>query len=282
MSKLGLILEGSGLRGIYTAGVLDFLIDKEIYADGVIGASTGARNACSYVSKQRGRAFRVFTDYLHDKRYMSFQSLVRKGDLFNATFIYDTIPNKLIPYDYDTFYKGKMKLYAVCCNLETGKPEYLQCINLKHDFTYVRASSSRPLLSNIVEINGKKLLDGGCADSIPIKKFQELGYDKNIVVLTHSIEYRKGKNNLMSIFRKQYSKYPKFIEALSTHHITYNKTLNELSLMEKHNEVFVIRPKAPLHISRLETNKSKLKDLYEQGYQDAQAQYEALVAYIQK
>lgn len=280
MDKLGLVLEGGGMRGIYTAGVLDFFLDKEIYTDGVIGVSAGACHACSYASKQRGRGFRTNTDYIKDKRYMSFQSLMKTGDLFGAQFVYDEIPNKLDPYDYDTFNRSGIKLYAVCSNLETGKAEYLPCINMKQDVIYVRASASLPLLARIVEVNGMKLLDGGAADSIPVKKFQELGYKKNIVVLTQCSDYRKGKNNLLPIIRKTYKKYPKFVEALANRHINYNRTLDELSLMEKRGEVFIIRPSSPVTISRLEKNVDKLKALYDQGYQDAQEHYEALMAFI--
>lgn len=280
MSKLGLVLEGGGMRGIYTAGVLDFFMDKNLYTDGVIGVSAGACHACSYVSKQIGRAYRTNTDYIKDKRYMSFLSLLKTGDLFGADFVYNAIPNELDLYDYETFHNGKTKLYAVCTNLETGKAEYMQCINMKHDVIYIRASASLPLLSRIVEVDGKKLLDGGAADSIPIKKFQQLGYDKNIVVLTQCSDYRKGKNNLLPLIRKRYKKYPKFIETLANRHINYNRTLDELGVMEKRGEVFIIRPGSPVNISRLEKNVDKLKALYDEGYHDAKEQYNALMDYI--
>lgn len=281
MGKLGLVLEGGGMRGIYTAGVLDFFLDHNIYTDGVIGVSAGACHACSYASKQRGRAFRTNTDYIKDKRYMSMRSLITTGDLFGAKFVYDDIPNKLDIYDYETFNKGEIKLYAVCSNIETGKAEYIQCINMVHDVIYVRASASLPLLSKVVEVDGKKLLDGGACDSIPIKRFQEMGYDKNIVVLTQCKKYRKGKNNLLPIIRKVYRKYPKFIAKLEKRHVEYNRTLNELSLMEKEGSVFIIRPSAPVEISRLEKNVDKLKALYDQGYQDAQEQYAALKEFME-
>ena len=280
MDKLGLVLEGGGMRGIYTAGVLDFFIDHEIYTDGVIGVSAGACHACSYASKQRGRAYRTNTDYLKDKRYMSMRSLIKTGDLFGAKFVYDDIPNKLDPYDFETFNNSGIKLYAVCSNLETGKAEYIPCINMKHDVIYVRASASLPLLARIVEVDGKKLLDGGVTDSIPVRHFQEMGYQKNIVVLTQCKDYRKGKNNLLPIIRKTYRKYPKFIKAMEQRHIDYNRTLDELSLMEKEGTAFIIRPSSPVDISRLEKNVDKLKALYDQGYQDAAKQYEELKKFI--
>lgn len=280
MEKLGLVLEGGGMRGLYTAGVLDFFIDHEIYTDGVIGVSAGACHACSYASKQRGRAYRTNTDYLKDKRYMSFQSLLKTGDLFGAKFVYEDIPNKLDPYDFETFNSSGIKLYAVCSNLETGKAEYIPCINMNHDVIYVRASASLPLLARIVEVDGKKLLDGGVTDSIPVRHFQEMGYHKNIVVLTQCKDYRKGKNNLLPIIRRSYRKYPKFVKAIENRHIEYNRTLDELSLMEKEGTAFVIRPSSPVEISRLEKNIDKLKALYDQGYQDAANQYEELKKFI--
>lgn len=280
MGKLGLVLEGGGMRGLYTAGVLDFLMEKDIYTDGVIGVSAGACYACGYVSKQIGRSLKVNTKYLNDKRYMSFHSLIRTGDLFGVDFVYNQIPNKLEPYDYDTFNQSKCKLFVVCSNLETGKAEYLQCINMLQDTIYVQASASLPLLSRIVEVNGMKLSDGGSCDSIPIKKFQEMGYTKNIVVLTQSSDYRKGKNNLLPLIRHRYKKYPAFIKTLSNRHIDYNKTLQELEEMEKEGKVFIIRPSSPVTISRLEKNVEKVTELYKQGYEDTKKLYEDLLTFI--
>lgn len=282
MDKLGLVLEGGGMRGIYTAGVLDYFMEQGLYTDGVIGVSAGACHACSYASKQIGRAYRTNTAYLKDKRYMGVSSLIKTGDFFGAKFVYEDIPNELDPYDFETFDQSKTKLYAVCSNIETGKAEYLQCINMKRDVIYVRASASLPLLSKIVEVDGKKLLDGGATDSIPIKKFQEMGYNKNIVVLTQCKDYRKGKNNLLPLIRKVYKKYPKFVKALENRHIDYNRTLDELALMEKEGSVFIIRPSSPVSISRLEKNESKLRELYEQGYRDARDQFAALQKFLGK
>lgn len=280
MKKTGLVLEGGGMRGFYTMGVLDFLMDKNIYTDGVIGVSAGACHAVSYASKQRGRNFRVNTKYLNDKRYMSMSNLRKYGDLFGADFIYNEIPNRLDLYDYETFNKSGIKLYAVVSNIETGEAEYKQCIQLKKDVEYIRASASLPLLSNIVEIDGKKYLDGGSCDSIPIKKFQEMGYEKNIVVLTQDKSYRKGKNNLLPLIQMRYHKYPEFVNALKERHIHYNEILREIDEMEKNKEIFVIRPSSPVVISRLEKDENKLKALYKQGYEDAKKRYEELVEFL--
>lgn len=280
MKKTGLVLEGGGMRGFYTMGVLDFLMDKNIYTDGVIGVSAGACHAVSYVSKQRGRNFRVNIKYLNDKRYMSMSNLRKYGDLFGADFIYNEIPNRLDLYDYETFHKSGIKLYAVVSNLETGKAEYKQCIQLKKDVEYIRASASLPLLSNIVEIDGKKYLDGGSCDSIPIKKFIEMGYEKNIVVLTQDKSYRKGKNNLLPLIQMRYRKYPEFVNALKERHIHYNEILREIDEMEKNKEIFIIRPSSPVVLSRLEKDENKLKALYKQGYEDAKKRYEELVEFL--
>lgn len=280
MDRLGLVLEGGGMRGVYTAGVLDFLMEKDIYADGVIGVSAGACHACSYVSKQIGRNFRVNTKYLKDKRYMSFHSLMKTGDLFGAEFIYDTIPNELDPYDYETYRNSVIKLYAVCTNLETGAAEYLECTDIEHDVIKIRASASLPLLSRIVEVDGMKLLDGGAADSIPVLKFREMGYQKNIVVLTQYSDYRKGKNNLLPIIRRTYKNYPNFVKALEERHIHYNETLDEISRLEEKGEILVIRPTQPVNISRLEKDVTKLRTLYKQGYHDAKIKYKEILTYI--
>lgn len=282
MGKLGLVLEGGGMRGSYTAGVVDFLMEKNIYADGVIGVSAGACHACSYASKQIGRNQKIIDRFINDKRYMSFQSLMKTGDLFGVEFAYDKIPNELELYDYDAFTKQGMKLYAVCSNLETGKPEYLLCKEMRKDVIYVRASASLPLLSRIVEVDGMKLLDGGATDSIPYKKFQEMGYDKNIVVLTRGKEYRKGKNTLLPLIRRRYKAYPKFVEALENRHITYNACVDELEESEARKEIFVIRPSKPIKIGRLEKDKDKLMNLYKEGYHDAKMMYQDILDYLNK
>ncbi len=280
MNKLGLVLEGGGMRGVYTAGVLDFFIDKNIYPDGVIGVSAGACHACSYLSKQRGRAYKVNTAYLHKKEYMSFHSFITTGNYINEEFVYHTIPDQLDLYDYDAFQQNHIDFYAVASNLETGEAEYFKCTDLHKDIDYVRASASLPLLSKIVEVDGKKVLDGGVSDSIPILKFQDMGYNKNIVVLTQSANYRKGKNNLLPILKRVYKHYPKFLNKIEHRHLSYNKTLQQIEEMEKRHEIFVIRPSSDVTIHRLEKNLDHLEALYQQGYHDAKNRYQELLEYI--
>lgn len=282
MSKLGMVLEGGGMRGVYTAGVLDFFMDQNFYPDGVIGVSAGACHATSYISKQRGRNYRVNTKYLGNKEYLSLTSLIKTGSLFGMEFMFHKIPEVLEPYDYDTFNQSTIEYIAVSTDMETGKPFYKVIKDAKNDIDYIQASSSLPLLSRPVEREGRKLLDGGVSDSIPIAYMVNRGYDKNIVVLTQCADYRKGKNNLLPIIRHNYKKYPKLVEALADRHIRYNKTLDELDRLEKEGKAFIIRPSQPVTISRVEKNLEKLQALYEEGYQDAKNQYDAMMKYLAK
>lgn len=267
--KTGLVLEGGGMRGAYTCGVLDAFLDNDIEVNGVIGVSAGACHACSYVSKQRGRAFRITETFQHDKRYMSIRSLLTSGDLFNAKFTYHTIPEQLDLFDFKTFNETKTKLYAVCTNIETGEPAYFRIINMKQDVEYVRASASLPLVSRIVQLDGQKLLDGGISDSIPLQKFQSMGYTKNIVVLTQCKEYRKKKDPSLPLIRACYRHYPNLIKKMEDRHLRYNATLDYLEEQEKEGNILIIRPKENVTISRLEKDVHKLKGLYDQGYADA-------------
>lgn len=280
MKKLGMVLEGGGMRGVYTAGVLDFFMDQEFYPDGVIGVSAGACHATSYMSKQRGRNYRVNTSYINDKEYLSLHSLIKTGSLFGMEFMFHRIPEELDPYDYDAFNASKTEFIAVSTDLETGEGYYHVIQDAKADIDYIQASSSLPLLAKAVEKNGRKLMDGGVGDSIPVEYMINRGYDKNIVVLTQCKDYRKGKNNLMPIIRHNYKQYPKFVEALANRHIRYNHTLDVLNQLEKEGKVFIIRPTKPVTISRIEKNVDKLKALYEEGYQDAKTSYQAMLDFI--
>lgn len=282
MSKIGMVLEGGGMRGVYTAGVLDFFMDQDFYPDGVIGVSAGACHATSYLSKQRGRNYRVNTKYLSNKEYLSLTSLMKTGSLFGMEFMFHKIPEELEPYDYAAFDQSNIEYIAVSTDMETGKPFYKVIQDAKKDIDYIQASSSLPLLSRPVELEGRKLLDGGVGDSIPISYMVNRGYDKNIVVLTQCADYRKGKNNLLPIIRHNYKKYPKLVEALADRHIRYNQTLDELTKLEKEGKAFVIRPSKPVTISRVEKNLEKLQTLYQEGYEDAKRQFEAMQAYLAK
>ena len=280
MVEVGLVVEGGGMRGIYTAGVLDFFMDKNLYFDDCYAVSAGACHVTSYLSKQKGRSAKITLDYIGDKRYCSINSLIKTGDMFGAEMIYDIIPNKLDLYDYDTFNKFKGNFYSVVTNCKTGKAEYIKIKDMKKDILAVRASSSLPLLARIVKIDGEEYLDGGITDSIPIKKSIEDNHEKNVVILTRDKNYRKSKPGFISLLKMKYKKYPNLIKALENRYKMYNNTLDFLEEKRKENKVFIIQPKEPVNISRVEKNKDKLKALYDQGYNDAKEKYEELIKFL--
>lgn len=282
MINSGLVIEGGGMRGIYTAGVLDFFMEKNLYFNNCYAVSAGACHASSYFSKQIGRSLKVTLDYINDKRYCSVNSLIKTGDMFGAEMLYNIIPNELVLYDYDTFNKFNGNFYSVVTNCKTGKPEYIKVQDMKRDIVAVRASSSLPLLSRIVDINGEEYLDGGITDSIPLKKSIEDGNKKNVVILTRDKTYRKNKTSFLHIFKLKYKKYPNLIKAIENRYVMYNNTIDFIEEKRKKGEIFVIQPKSPVNIGRLEKDKVKLKSLYDQGYNDAKESYEDLIKFIEE
>ncbi len=279
--KVGLVLEGGGMRGLYTAGVLDAMLDENIKVNSIIGVSAGALFGINYASKQKGRSLRYNKKYLNDKRYISLKSLITTGNIINKDFAFYEIPFKLDVFDEETFSKSKIDFYATVTNVETGKPEYPKIINASVQIEELRASGSIPFVSKIVKIGDKKYLDGGMSDSIPIKKMQELDVDKIIVILTRPLDYRKKKTSslLPKIF---YHNYPKFIECCNNRYKNYNNTLDYLSKLEKQKEIFVIRPSKSLNIGRLEKNVSKLQEVYDIGIKDFKTNLKALKQYLKK
>lgn len=280
MYQAGLVLEGGGMKGMYTCGVLDFFMEKDALFSSCYGVSAGACHMCSYLSGQRGRAYHVGIDYLECRDYCSVRSLLRTGDLFNNDFCYDLIPHYLNPYDYEGFRKYEGKAYAVATDIVTGKPEYIRLYDMEEGIQAVRASSSLPLVSRNVTIDGRKYLDGALSDSIPIRKAEADGNRKNVVILTKAVGYRKERSSMLPLIRAAYVRYPKVYELMKNRHISYNETLDYLEEREKRGEVFVIRPQKESGIGRIEKDKEKLKALYEQGYREARERYEAMTAYL--
>lgn len=280
MINAGLVLEGGGMRGLYTAGVLDFFMDHDLYLSSIYGVSAGACHMCSYISKQRGRAYHVSVDYLKDKNYCSLYSLLTTGDLFNAKMCYEQIPDELNPYDFEAFENYPGRAYAVVTNIETGKAEYIPLVDMHKDIIAVRASASLPLVSRNVYIDGVPYLDGGMADSIPIVKSLQDGNKKNVIVMTKELGYRRKPSSNMTAIRLRYHKYPELIKDMEKRHIAYNRVLDFIEEHEKKGHVFVIRPKEDPKVGRLEKDAAKLKSLYDMGYQDAQACFEELKAYL--
>lgn len=283
MYQAGLVLEGGGMKGVYTAGVLDLFLDKGLEFSSVYGVSAGACNMCSYISKQRGRALDVNIDYLDSKRYCSVESMLLSGDLFNVNTCYNLIPNYLNPIDKETFAQYKGKAYCVVTNLRTGRPEYLRMRDAVKDIDKVRASSSLPLVSRTVTIGGKPYLDGGLSDSIPIQKSIRDGNRKNIIVMTKEIGYRRKPidSGQLALIKLRYAKYPKVAEIMAQRHIVYNECLDYIERLEKSGEVFVIRPQHPNDVRRIERDKARMKALYDQGYQEAESFYEDMMRYLE-
>ena len=266
--KTGLVLEGGGMRGIYTAGVLDVFMENGITFDGVIGVSAGAIHGCSFVSGQKGRSIRYYMKYCRNWQFMSFRSLLLTGNIAGEKFCYHTLPEKLDPYDYEAFKKSPTKFYVGCSNVETGKPEYIRITDMKKQIDVIRASASLPYVSRLVKTEGMKLLDGGCTDSIPLMKFREMGFTKNVVILTRPKGYQKEPEQL-AMAKIRYRKYPAFVEVLSHRHERYNESLRQIEELEKMGEIFVLRPDEPLKIGRLERSPEKLQQVYDIGRRDA-------------
>ena len=279
--KTCLVLEGGGLRGIYTAGVLDEMFKEKIKIDAIIGVSMGALIGINYKSKQPERAVRYNLRYCNDKRYMGFRSFLKTGNIANKEFAYYKIPNELDKFDYDTYKKSKIKMYVTVTNLETGEAEYIEIKDAKDNIEYFRATSSIPGVSKIVEIDGKKYLDGGIADSIPVKKALDLGYDRVIVVLTRPIEYRK-KETEMKWLQSRYKKYPKFMKTISKRNKSYNEKVEKIIKLEKEGKVFCIRPSKRVNIKRIEKNERIILEQYNLGKRDYLDSKEELLKFVKR
>lgn len=280
--EAGLVLEGGGMRGLYTAGVLDYFIKKGVYFKNCYGVSAGATQCCSYLSKQPGRAKDIYVKYMKDKRYASVGNFIKTGYYFGKEFSLKTIPDKLELYDYETYKNCGCNFYAVASDVETGKPAYLKVEDMRRDIDMIWASCSLPLISKVVEVNGGKYLDGGVADSIPVKKALADGNEKVVLVLTRDAEYRKSPNKMMAAIKLLYRKYPKFVEVMKNRHTSYNNTIDEILKLEKEGKIFVIRPEKPVEIGRLEKDAKKMEALYKIGLKDAKKNFVALCEYLNK
>lgn len=267
--KTGLVLEGGGIRGIFSAGVIDVLMEEGITFDGGIGVSAGAAFGSNYKSGQNRRAIRYNLRFAKDPRYSSIRSLIATGDLFNAQFCYHDIPEKLDPFDWETFRKNPMEFYLVCTDAETGEPVYHLCDCEKEDewelLEWFRASGSMPMVSRVVEIGGKKLLDGGVSDSIPLKFMEDQGYERNVVILTRPADYIKKPNTMMPVIRFAMRNYPAMVDAMEYRHVMYNSELAYIRKREAGGYAFVIRPARDLDVGRVEHDHMKIRAAYKEG-----------------
>ena len=280
MYRAGLVLEGGAMKGVYTAGVLDFFLDAGIDFEKCYGVSAGACCMCSYLSKQRGRALATMTDYLNDKDYWGLSSFLRTGDLFNVQMCYHDIPEKLNLFDYEAFDKNPSRGYAVVTNIETGFAEYIPLQEMHRDIEAVRAPASMPFVSRNVDIGGKMYLDGGLADSIPILHAVTDGCRKNVVVMTKEEGYWRSPIRHAGAARLKYAKYPKVYELIKNRHNTYNETLRYIYEQVEEGTVFLIQPRYKSDVSRTEKDASKLRALYEEGYEEAASRKEELLAFL--
>lgn len=279
--KQGLVLEGGAMRGLFTAGVMDVLMENGIVFDGIVGVSAGAAFGCNYKSGQIGRVLRYNTTYCQDWRYCSFRSLIKTGDLYGADFCYHELPEQLDLFDDEAFQKNPADFYAVCTDCESGEPVYKKIQSAQYtDLEWIRASASMPLVSRIVDINGQKLLDGGIADSIPLRFMENSGYANNVVVLTQPRSYRKKKNSLLPLMKLALKKYPKVVDAMARRHINYNETLDYIRKQEQAGKVFVISPDEKLDIGRTEKDPDKLRAVYAIGRKAAEAKLGELKRFL--
>lgn len=264
--KYGLVIEGGAMRGLFTAGVIDVLMENGIEFDGAVGVSAGACFGCNYKSGQRGRTIRYNLRFCRDKRYCSVRSLIRTGDMFGAEFCYHTLPDKLDIFDYDAYNRNPMEFYVVCTDVETGRPVYKRLNTINYDgLEWIRASASMPLASRIVEIDGRKFLDGGISDSIPLRFMENNGYEKNIVILTQPRDYEKKDSKSVSLVKKAYRKYPKLVGTYANRPKMYNEQLRHIRQSEAQRKAYVIAPPATLPIGHVEHNQDKLLEVYRIG-----------------
>ncbi|MBR5712365.1 MAG: patatin family protein [Lachnospiraceae bacterium] len=265
--KTGLVLEGGGMRGLFSMGVLDVWLEQGgIDFDGAVGVSAGAAFGCNFKSRQAGRGIRYNVKYAKDWRYKSFRSLLVSGDLFGAKFCYDTLPRELDVFDTEAFSANPMEFYAAVTDLETGRARYkLLHDGGESDMQWIRASASLPIVSRIVRIGQYKLLDGGIADSIPLHFMEGRGFERNVVILTQPEGYVKEKNSMLPLVKVALRKYPKAIEAMENRHVMYNRETAYVAKREAEGTAFVIRPDAPLAIKNLEREESELMRVYNHG-----------------
>lgn len=266
--KTGLILEGGAMRGMFTAGILDVFMENGIEFDGAVGVSAGAAFGCNFKSRQIGRTIRYNMKYSRNWRYCSWLSLLLTGSMYGTQLCYHDIPERLDPFDNEEYNRNPLRFYVVATDVETGKAEY-RCYEeaTPELIEFMRASASMPFVSKIVEIGGRKFLDGGIADSVPLRFFESEGYDRNVVILTREDGYVKEKNPLVWLAKIQLRKYPKMIEAIASRHEMYNEQIRYIKEKEEKGKIIVIRPKAALKLGHTEHDPEVLRSVYEEGRQ---------------
>ena len=278
--KKGLVLEGGAMRGLWSAGVTDVMMEHEVWPDGLIGVSAGAAFGCNYKSRQVGRAIRYNTRFARDTRYSGLKSLLTSGNYFNAQFGYHVVPFEYDLFDVKTFEESPLEFTVVCTDVETGEAVYHRMDHVDYDeLEWLRASASMPLASRVVEVGGRKLLDGGVSDSIPLEQFERMGYDRNVVVLTQPWGYRKEHNRLMPLMRMALHRYPRFLRALDERHLMYNRELDYVAQAEQEGRCLVIRPEEKIPIGHISHDPEEMRRVYELGRQVGERMIERIKEY---
>ncbi|SDX34707.1 patatin family protein [Paenibacillus sp. CF384] len=281
-SSIGLVLEGGGMRGIYTAGVLDYFTEQNMYFPYTIGVSAGACMAASYLSRQLGRNREVNVGWVTDPRYISWKNYFSKGELFGMDFIFDELPNVIVPFDYQAFEASQEQFVIGTTDCDTGETIFYNRDEPGFDLLrIIRASSSLPFIAPIVEYKGRNLLDGGISDPIPLRKAESDGFKRNVIVLTRDTGYRKSRNRFGWLVRRAYRKYPEFVKIMLRRHEIYNDTLAYIEEQERKGNLFVIRPQQKLTVGRMERDPAKLDALYKEGYEDAKRLMPVMEAWMQ-
>lgn len=278
-----LLLEGGALRGLYTAGVLDVFMENQLYLPNVVGVSAGALNAVNYLSRQPGRSLQVNIQYLNDPRYMGTAHLLREFSFFNFDFMMGEMATSLLPFDFETFYSTPQTLWALATDCRTGKAKFYQNHQMgQHFFTALRASASMPLLSSMVRVGQDVCLDGGIANCIPLPKDLPFQSGPAVLVLTQKKGFRKEpmSRGTQRLYFRRYSRYPQLLASCLSQPEVYNRQMDEIDRLEAAGEIFVIRPKQPVRVSRTERNTSKLQALYEEGREETKALLPALLDYL--
>ncbi|MCL7745708.1 patatin-like phospholipase family protein [Halalkalibacter alkaliphilus] len=283
MQNCGLVLEGGGMKGLYTAGVLEYFLEKDLFFLYVIGVSAGACMGASYVSRQKGRNKKVNVGLVNDPRYLSFRNFLFKREMFGMDFLFDEVPNHIVPFDFDTFAMTKQQFLIGTMDCHSGEAIYYNKQRHKDDILkIIRASSSIPFIARPVEYDGRLLLDGGLVDPIPLGKAKKDGNQKNIVIMTKSTNERLKASRVSSVLKRLYRKFPAVADSFEKRLITYNDTLSFIESEQEEKNVFLIQPSIDLSLSGFERNQKRLLELYELGYHDAKLQFERLKKWLEE
>jgi predicted patatin/cPLA2 family phospholipase len=280
--KKGLVLEGGAMRGLFTAGIIDVMMEAGVEPDGLIGVSAGAAFGCNYKSRQPGRVIRYNTRFAKDARYSGLKSFLTTGDYFNAQFGYHIVPYQYDLFDVAAFEQNPMEFIVVCTDVLTGQAVYHKMDRVDFDeLEWLRASASMPLASKVVEVGGRKLLDGGVADSIPLAYFESIGYDRNVVILTQPEGYMKQRTKLMPLMRIGLRRYPEMIQAMDCRYLMYNRELEFVRQAEREGRCLVIRPDEKLPIGHISHDPKEMKRVYQIGREMGDRYIERIKAFYQ-